>query len=116
MGIGVKLIVSPTLREKNGLAMSSRNARLTTEEKETAATISRALSSIKDMLRPGELASLKEDARKMLLNKGFMIDYVEIADATTLSLQDTWDGKKKLVALAAVFLNEVRLIDNMLLN
>ena len=52
----------------------------------------------------------------MLLQKGFKIDYVEIADADTLELVENWDGKQKVVALAAAFLNNVRLIDNMVIN
>ncbi|MBL7721162.1 MAG: pantoate--beta-alanine ligase, partial [Chitinophagaceae bacterium] len=48
--------------------------------------------------------------------EGFRVDYIEIADAKTLKAVNNWDGKKKLVALVAAFLNEVRLIDNLLLN
>ena len=50
----------------------------------------------------------------MLTEKGFKVDYVEIADADTLQIVDHWDGKQKLVALAAAFLNQVRLIDNII--
>ncbi len=112
----VKLTISPTLREESGLAMSSRNTRLTKEEKELAAAISRALLLIKTNLKQGDLQPLKEAAREMLLSKGFRIDYIEIAAAADLSVPLFWDGKQQLVALSAVFLNEVRLIDNMLLN
>jgi pantoate--beta-alanine ligase len=112
----IHLNISPTLREKNGLAMSSRNMRLTEDEKEQASAISLALARIKSNIRQEELALLKEQATQMLIKTGFRIDYVEIADATDLSVIQQWDGKQKLVALAAVFLNDVRLIDNMLLN
>ena len=52
----------------------------------------------------------------MLLQKGFRIDYIELADAGTLELVEHWDGKQKVVALAAAFLHNVRLIDNMGIN
>ena len=50
-----------------------------------------------------------------LINAGFKVDYVEIADAANLEIINQWDGNKKLVAVAAAFLGDVRLIDNMLL-
>jgi pantoate--beta-alanine ligase len=93
--------ICPTLRETNGLAMSSRNLRLSETERKTAATIYR---------------SLNKDAMNMLEDAGFRIDYFYIGDACNLSPVHTWDGKQKLVALVAVFLNEVRLIDNLPLN
>ena len=44
------------------------------------------------------------------------MDYIEIANADTLQIKDNWDGKEKLVTLAAAFMNSVRLIDNVILN
>jgi pantoate--beta-alanine ligase len=111
----IKVIVCPTLREKDGLAMSSRNMRLNVDERQKAVTIFQSLSFIKKNLRQGDTHELIAKARKMLEDEGFKIDYVEIADAKTLSTVSAWDGKQKLVVLAAAFLNEVRLIDNMLL-
>ena len=67
-------------------------------------------------MQTGDLVSLKKKAENRLSEKGFKVDYVEIADANTLQPVDHWDGKQKLVALAAAFLNQVRLIDNILLN
>ena len=52
----------------------------------------------------------------ILEENGFKIDYVEIAQTETLAPVTNWDGNQKLVALVAASLNEVRLIDNMLLN
>ena len=59
---------------------------------------------------------LKKQAVERLAASGFNVDYVEIADAETLQIAGQWDGKQKLVALAAAFLNGVRLIDNILLS
>lgn len=116
MKINTDLIVCPTFREKNGLAMSSRNTRLSEKEREAAGSIYQALIFIKDNMRPGSLTSIKEDAKKILTGKGFRIDYIEIADADTLGLTDSWDGQQRLVALAAVFVRDVRLIDNLIVS
>jgi len=112
----IRVNICPTLREDDGLAMSSRNTRLNTEDRVTATTISAALRYIKENIRQGDTKRVKDQAKKMLLQKGFRTDYVEIANANTLELIEDWDGKQKIVALAAAFLNHVRLIDNMVIN
>lgn len=107
-----QIIVCPTLRESDGLAMSSRNMRLTPVERIKAVRISEVLLFIKQQIKPGNLEDLKKRCINYLTNEGYNVDYVEIADATNLILLQNWDGKTKLVALVAAFLNEVRLIDN----
>jgi pantoate--beta-alanine ligase len=108
--------ICPTLRELDGLAMSSRNMRLNSGDRIKATAIYQSLNYIKQNLQTGKLKSLKTKAVVKLDEQGFKTDYIEIADAATLQLVTEWDGKQKLVALAAAFLNEVRLIDNLLLN
>jgi pantoate--beta-alanine ligase len=112
----INVNISPTLRESDGLAMSSRNMRLSEEERKNAVGIYQALHFVKEHLKKGELTELKKKAKGILSEKGFKVDYVEIADANTLQIANHWDGKQKLVALAAAFLNQVRLIDNILVN
>ena len=112
----INTVICPTLRESNGLAMSSRNQRLTEEEREKAATISATLKFIKDNLKPGTTELIKMNAEQMLTEKGFEIDYLEIADTETLQGCKFWDGKSKIMALAAAIINKVRLIDNMIIN
>jgi len=118
IGLKDKLTVNicPTLREEDGLAMSSRNTRLAPDDRRKAATISAALQFIKENLKPGDTKRIIDEAKQMLLQKEFKIDYVEIADADTLELVENWNGKGKAVALTAAFLNNVRLIDNMVIN
>ncbi|HQW93771.1 MAG TPA: pantoate--beta-alanine ligase [Ferruginibacter sp.] len=113
--IKTTIIICPTLREKDGLAMSSRNLRLTEKDRKQALKISEALLIIRNGLQPGNLESLKQKATLHLTGAGFRVDYVEIARADSLDIIDHWDGKQKTVALAAAFLGDVRLIDNMLL-
>lgn len=110
-----EIVICPTLRETDGLAMSSRNMRLDKTAREKAVEISRTLLHIKSSLKAGDLSGFKKTAVEQLDGAGFKTDYVEIADADTLELIDRWDGKRKLVALCAAFLGDVRLIDNMLL-
>ena len=110
------VIICPTLREEDGLAMSSRNLRLTNTNRTKATAIFKTLSNIKNTIRPGKLEMLKENAIQELTSAGFKPDYIEIADAGNLNLVNEWDGKTKLVALCAAFLDDIRLIDNMLLN
>jgi pantoate--beta-alanine ligase len=113
---GIKVKICPTLREPDGLAMSSRNMRLNKEEREMAPAIYETLQYIKKNLKKGNLEELKREAIAKLHKEGFKPDYIELADAATLESVNEWDGKQKLVALAAAFLNEVRLIDNLFLN
>lgn len=117
----IKVTICPTLRETDGLAMSSRNMRLNMKERKTATSIYQCLELIRDNLQSESLSVLKMKAGILLNAEGFKIDYFEIVDANTLSkISDTefagQSGKKKMVALVAAFLNEVRLIDNMILN
>jgi len=112
----IKVNICPTLREADGLAMSSRNMRLNKEERIIATTIYHSLLHIKNNINGKQVAPLKQEAIAMLEKAGFKVDYVEIANAVNLSPVSNWDGKEKIVALVAAFMNEVRLIDNMLLN
>jgi len=112
----IKVNVCSTLREKDGLAMSSRNTRLPTTDRIKATTISAGLRYIKENIKPGKTAQIKSEAKEMLLKNGFLIDYIETANADTLELIEEWNGKQRIVALAAAFMNNVRLIDNMVIN
>jgi len=113
--ISCRINICPTLREPDGLAMSSRNMRLSAEGRKQALKISETLSFIKKNIKAGNLEPLKQQAIKDLTNAGFKVDYVEIANAADLSILNDWDGDTNTVALAAAFIGDVRLIDNMLL-
>ena len=110
-----RLRICDTLRESSGLAMSSRNMRLSGAEKEQATGIIECLRFIRDHIQPGNLSTLKKEAVYFLQNKGFKPDYAEIADAETLEILNDWDGKRIPVALVAAYLHDVRLIDNIIL-
>ncbi|HMH34960.1 MAG TPA: pantoate--beta-alanine ligase [Puia sp.] len=112
---GTILHTCSTRREPDGLAMSSRNMRLSESERKDAIGLYEALTYIQQHLHPGDLTALVGHAKSILLQRNFRIDYVEMADAVTLHPVKRWDSKEKLVALAAAFQGQVRLIDNMLL-
>ena len=104
----VTLVVCPIRRETDGLAMSSRNARLDPAHRAGAVAIHQALEAIRRGATP-------QDARATLESKGFRVDYVSIADPATLRPIDPWDGHSPAVALIAAFYGDVRLIDNEML-
>jgi pantoate--beta-alanine ligase len=95
--------------------MSSRNLRLKPEDRQKATTIYTCLTGIKQQCNQGlAWPVIKEKAMQLLINAGFTIDYVELADAKTL--QPAANGNQgPRVALIAAFLHDVRLIDNMLI-
>ena len=113
--LNVELIISPTLREESGLAMSSRNLRLNEQQRKNAAEIYKTLLSIKQNIKAGPLHQLKKEAEQNLLKKNIKVDYVEIAEADNLKIVNEWDGTVNLVVLTAAFVDDVRLIDNILL-
>ncbi len=112
----VQMHLAATIREASGLAMSSRNMRLSPEDKIKAVEIFNTLFYIKENLLPGNTNKLIEQKLVELDTHGFKTDYLTIADARTLEPVNNWDGKKKVIALVATYLNDVRLIDNMTIN
>ena len=115
--INTQLNIVATERENSGLAMSSRNLRLSAVAKQKATAVYQALQFIKNNLYQLSISQLKEEAITIITNAGFeKIDYVEICNADTLQPATIADGNSKLVALAAAFIESVRLIDNLLLN
>ena len=115
LGVNTTIIIAPTQRELDGLAMSSRNTRLTEADRARAPLIYKTLQMIKQEIKPGDISELKTKAITILTAESFKVDYIEIAAADNLQLLDHWDGVTPLVALAAAFIGEVRLIDNLLL-
>ncbi len=111
----LQIIICPTQREPDGLAMSSRNLRLVPEDRLLAVNIFLTLQFIKNNIKPGDLNNLKQNAIASLTAKGFKVDYVEICNADSLQLLNDWNGKTGIVILVAAFLNGVRLIDNLLI-
>jgi pantoate--beta-alanine ligase len=116
LGLRVQFHTVPTVRESDGLAQSSRNQRLTAEQRKNAIVISQVLNYIREKLVSGDTGPLLGLAHQKLDTAHFKTDYISIARATNLESIQNWNGKEKAVALIAAFQGEVRLIDNILLN
>ncbi len=109
----VKIERVATMRESDGLAMSSRNRRLSAEARIKAPIIYEALTRVADgKSRP--LPEVLFEARKLLSDNGYIVDYVEVADAATLEVLAEWNDRPKVV-LAAALIDDVRLIDNLMM-
>jgi len=111
--IPVEIIPVPTVREVDGLAMSSRNRRLTKGERTIAPEIYQVLLEIRRNAGKMSILEIKEHAVSRLEEKGFVTDYVEIASALSLRPLKSWDEKVPARAFVACYLGNVRLIDNL---
>ena len=115
--ITVNIIVCSTVREKNGLALSSRNNLLSNFEKEKSSIIFESLTFLKKNFNIAKLDSIKRSIIKSIeKNKNFKVEYLEIADSKTLEIHKKINSSKSYRAFICVNINEVRLIDNLLLN
>lgn len=112
LDLGVKVIGSKTVRERDGLAMSSRNVYLSPEERQTAPTLYRAMKESAKRLRAGDdLRAAMEGGAELISNAGFILDYFEARHADTLApIASVKDGPVRI--LVAAKLGKTRLIDN----
>jgi pantoate--beta-alanine ligase len=115
LNMNLEVVVCPTIREKDGLAMSSRNVYLSSEQRRSALVISQALFAARDRWRAGERGGnfLRNLMRKMIERApGIRIDYVSLADPQNLTELER--AGESAIALLAVRIGPVRLIDNMI--
>jgi pantoate--beta-alanine ligase len=112
LGIPVTIIGHPTVRENDGLAMSSRNALLSAEDRETAIALPRALEDACQRIAAGEVVGeVLKDSLEALAAAGFgAADYLAYVDGATLEALEHYRDGGRLIA--AAFLGKVRLIDN----
>ncbi len=113
LDFAVKVVVCPTVREADGLAMSSRNSYLTTEERAFAPELFRALSKVRKLVQAGEIktaASAVKRVESLLKDGPGRIDYIEILSREDLGRVRKLSGK--LVLAVAYYLGKARLIDN----
>jgi pantoate--beta-alanine ligase len=111
----VEIIPCPTLRETSGLAMSSRNERLSPADRQTASIIYQAMSEVKKMvpkMQPAEIEKLIRD--QINAAPGMQLEYFNLVDARTLMPVNEWKPGQQVVGCAAAHIGGVRLIDNML--
>jgi pantoate--beta-alanine ligase len=103
----------PTVREPDGLALSSRNAFLSTDERRRAVVLSTALNAAHDAILKGTpVGTALSEAKQSLVDAGFLrIDYFALVDAATLEPLEQAGGDMRLIAAAVI--GSTRLIDNM---
>lgn len=114
----VEIVGYPTVRESDGLALSSRNRYLSPKERKTALAIPRALAEAVRRYETGErlVGALREPARVALAREGLRLDYVSVAHAEDLiPFEDTQAIPQKAVLAVAAFCGSTRLIDNVVL-
>lgn len=111
----VELVMGATIREIDGLAMSSRNVRLTPANREKAPVIYQLLQQAKAELKRTSIAEIEKQNKVTLEKMGFKPEYFSIVDAETLLPIDQLVPEQKIVACTAVWAGNVRLIDNLVL-
>jgi pantoate--beta-alanine ligase len=112
----IEIIACPTIREENGLALSSRNLRLSAIEKQEALIIFKTLDFIKKNLDHFESISNLRSKALQIFNEGKLtLEYLEIVDQSTLTVKND-HSKTNLVACIAAYGNHIRLIDNMIIS
>jgi pantoate--beta-alanine ligase len=113
LGLGVEVVGAATVRDGDGLALSSRNAYLSDDERRRALALPRALNQARDAILGGApVASALEAARAALNAAGFgPVDYVALVDAATLEPVERPAGEMRLIAAARI--GKTRLIDNL---
>lgn len=126
----VKLNVCPTVRESDGLAMSSRNTYLTPDQRKYALTVYKALSTIETLYRSGQhhaptliqagikvIEDAKQQAQKENMDWDINLDYLSINSPNTLaSISQNVDANEGCIVSTAVYVGKTRLIDNIMLD
>ncbi len=116
LDLQVQIVPCDIIREKSGLAMSSRNELLTAEERKNAAVISDTLFKTKELSKKKSVQELKSWMVETInKNKYLSVEYVEIVDDIQLQPVNSWDENSAKVACVAAFCGKVRLIDNIVL-
>ncbi|WP_317043015.1 pantoate--beta-alanine ligase [Solitalea longa] len=113
--IPVTIIRCPTVREEEGLAMSSRNVHLKEKEPQTALKLSEALAFIKSKTGKGSLPEVLKEAKDLINEAQIGLEYLVITDGATLKEISEWGQSAEPVALIAAKVGNTRLIDNMVL-
>ncbi len=111
----LQVVICPTQREEDGLAMSSRNRRLSEGQRAVAGLIYQCLVSIQAKQGSAPFAVVQKECDELMRAKGFVTEYIALAHAETLELLTDYKPGTPMVALIAAKIGEIRLIDNMVL-
>jgi len=117
LNLPVEIIACPILREADGLAMSSRNTRLTAEERKTAAFIPKIMDEARSLVMQKGITYAKLFVEEQIRKHPTMkLEYYEVCNAENLELLTDFNPREKAVSLIAVFVGNIRLIDNWMIN
>ena len=109
----IEIIPCPLIREKDGLAMSSRNLLLTQEQRKSAVLISKTLFKARELKENKTIQEIKEFVVKIInQDPNLQVEYFEICDANSLLPIKNWESSDNIIGLIAVYCGEIRLIDN----
>ncbi len=116
LNFNIRIVPVDTGRAEDGLALSSRNAYLTVDERAQAPELYQCIVAVADAIRSGrqDYAILEQDAKELLTQKQWVVDYLEVRHAKTLEVAHA--GDKNVVILVAARLGSTRLIDNIEVN
>ena len=113
MQFKLEIVGCPIVREHDGLALSSRNALLTDEQRHTALAISKALFASVEYAKNHTLAETKQMVEQAIADtEGLELEYYEVVDGDTLQPVSQWDDAPYIVGCITVYCGKVRLIDN----
>jgi len=120
LNLDIEIITGPTIREKDGLAISSRNEYLSGEERENAVILYESLNETRDMIESGrkDLEGIRREALKRIKKNVYVksVDYFEFRDPATLKkIVKTGRKQESVLAAAAIWIGKTRLIDNMII-
>lgn len=113
MHFQLEIVGCPIVREQDGLALSSRNALLTSEQRHTALAISKTLFASVEYAKSHTLAETKQMVEKAIADtEGLELEYYEVVDGNTLQPISTWADTSYIMGCITVYCGKVRLIDN----
>lgn len=113
VGHNTQVEICPTVRENDGLAMSSRNMRLSPEERQSVPAIYIALSSLPDKIRSSGVQEAYEEFRNYINNVPFLsLEYIQVTDSETLMPLESVEKGQVVASFVSVFCGKIRLIDN----
>ncbi|MBT3187327.1 MAG: pantoate--beta-alanine ligase [Candidatus Thioglobus sp.] len=112
LSLDVKIISHSIVREKDGLAMSTRNQYLSADERKVSPNLYRNLLELKREIQKGQAINVAVKQARMQIEKNFKLDYIETLDANTL--KQITDNTSEIAILCAIFIGSTRLIDNVI--
>lgn len=115
--IPISIVACPIVRQEDGLALSSRNARLSADERQTALALSKHLNTLKSLKAEKSLSEALHQIRTELnADPKLTLEYIECIDGQTFESCESWNDSTEITCCIAAYVGDIRLIDNILLS